>query len=83
MFDLVEAIHRFHQGEGREIWKKHQSADTTRLLAVAIVDGHLRREQITDRVFAILEPSVENVRLLRASLDEMESSPPDDDGETS
>jgi hypothetical protein len=82
-FELVDAIHRFHQGESREIWKKHQWNDTEMLLAQALADGHLRREQITDRVYAILEPSVEHLQSLRAARDEMERSSATDDEETS
>jgi hypothetical protein len=82
-FELVEAIHRFHEGESREIWKKHQWNDTEMLLAEALVEGHLRREQITDRVYAILEPSVEHLRSLHAIRNEMENSPLTDDEETS
>jgi hypothetical protein len=82
-FDLSDAIHRFHDGDSREIWKKHQWNDTEMLLAEALADGYLRREQITDRVYAILEPSVEHLQSLRALRDEMESSPPADDEENS
>jgi hypothetical protein len=82
-FDLVEAIHAFHQGESREIWKKHQWSDTEMLLAEALVDGHLRREQISDRVYAFLQPYVGRLRELRANREAWESSPPEDDDETS
>jgi hypothetical protein len=82
-FELVDAIHRFHDGANREIWKKHQWSDTQMLLAEALVDGHLRREQITDRVYAILEPSVKYLQSIRAMWDEMESSPPADDEDPS
>ncbi|HEX6369341.1 MAG TPA: hypothetical protein VF006_10440 [Longimicrobium sp.] len=82
-FDLTEAIHRFHQGESREIWKKHQSRDTEMLLAQALADGHLRREQIPDPVYEVLEPYVAQLAMLRAAGESTARSPEVEDEETS
>jgi len=81
-FELVEAIHVFHQGDSREIWKKYQWSDTEMLLAQALEDGHLRREQISGSVYTVLEPYVERLRELRAHWEVLENSPPEDDEET-
>jgi hypothetical protein len=78
-FELVEAIHRFHQGESREIWNKHQWSGTEMLLAQALADGHLRREQITDAAYAVLQPHVERLQSYRANWEASAHSPSMDD----
>jgi hypothetical protein len=78
-FDLTDAIHRFHQGASREIWKKHQSRDTEMLLAEALEDGHLRREQMPEAVYALLLPHVERLRTLRAQWKMLDEDPPAED----
>ena len=65
--DLTDAIHRFHQEDSRDIWKKHHSKDTEMLLARALADGYLRREQIPDPVYAVLEPYIAQLAVLRAA----------------
>lgn len=75
-FELSDAIHRFHDGDSREIWKKYQSRDTNTLLAIALVDGFLRRDQVPDHVYAVLEPHMERIALLR---EQWNRSPPDEE----
>lgn len=80
--DLTEAIHRFHQEDNRYIWKKHQSRDTEMLLAEALADGYVRREQIPDPVYAVLEPYVAELAMLRAARESAASSLEVDEEET-
>lgn len=80
-FDLSDAIHRFHDGDSREIWKKYQWRDTKMLLAAALEDGYLRRDQVPDDVYAYLLPHLEQLRASRAQWNRMEESPPEEDEE--
>ena len=45
-WDLTEAIHRFHNGASRELYKKHNYAPIEYAVAGAIASGLLDRAQI-------------------------------------
>lgn len=77
--DLSDAIHQFHDGDSREIWKKYQWRETEMLLAAALEDGYLRREQMPDAVYAHLLPHVERLRASRAAWKRVEEAPPEED----
>jgi hypothetical protein len=74
-FDLSDAIHRFHQGDSGEIWKRYQWNDTEMLVAEALEDGYLRRGQIPDAVYAHLLPHLECLRTMRTMRERMDEAP--------
>ncbi|MBW3570198.1 MAG: hypothetical protein KY467_03755 [Gemmatimonadetes bacterium] len=82
-FQVSDEIHRFHDGASREIWKTYQSRDTEMLLAKALADGYLRREQVPNPVYAVLEPHVARLASSRAAWESSELAPPGEEAEPS
>ena len=59
VFELNEYIHIFHNGASQEIWKKHNHADTDMIVSSSAAFGILRKDEIPDEVFKIIEKRVE------------------------
>lgn len=45
-FELNDLVHRYHQDESREIWKRYASNHLEPAIASAIVAGVLKREEV-------------------------------------
>jgi hypothetical protein len=58
-FDLKALIHDFHQGAGREIYLRYDTADPAPQVANAIVSGSLDSSAISPEVMANLERLIE------------------------
>ena len=53
-FDLQEAIHRFHNGAARELYKQYNQSDLDFIVAHAIVAGQINRDEVPAEVLAHL-----------------------------
>ena len=53
-FALSNAIHEFHNGISRELYKTYTFADEDTAVAGAIANGILKREEVPDDVFKAL-----------------------------
>ena len=53
-FDLQDAIHQFHHGAARELYKQYNQSDLDFIVAQAIVAGPINREQVPAEVLAHL-----------------------------
>lgn len=58
-YELNERIHRHHDGPSREIWKRYSTNDTGAVVAWAVVDGILKREELPTELAAYLADSIE------------------------
>ena len=45
-FELIELVHRFHEGTAREIWKRYATTRLEPAIASAVAAGVLRREEL-------------------------------------
>jgi hypothetical protein len=45
-FELNDLLHRYHQGKSREIWKRYHTNHREPVVAGAIANGVLRREEL-------------------------------------
>lgn len=70
-FDLVERIHRFHDGDNRELYKSYAMARGNEAIAVsaAIAGGVIKRDEVSEALLANLEPRVRSIQESRADLD--------------
>lgn len=62
--DLTERVHEYHNGPARELWKKYNSPFTELLVASAVVDGILQKEQVSEEARPYVEEAIERYRLL-------------------
>jgi chemotaxis regulatin CheY-phosphate phosphatase CheZ len=61
---LTELIHQYHNGPTRELWKKYNSGFVEVLVAQAIVNGILQREQVTEETWPYIEEAIEKYKLI-------------------
>lgn len=57
--DLHDAIHEYHHGIGREIWKRYATNDPETSLAYAVAVGFLSRESLPQEVAEHIASSVD------------------------
>lgn len=63
--ELSEIIHRYHNGPARELWGKYnQNPYTELLVASAMVEGILQKEDASEEVWPYVEAAIERYRLL-------------------
>lgn len=62
--DLTELVHQYHNGPARELWKKYNGPFTDALVAGAIMNGLLQKEQVTEETWPVVEEAIERYRLL-------------------
>lgn len=53
--ELVDHIHRFHDGAARDLWKKYNYAPTESVVAHAIVTGVVDRATVSSDLVAYLQ----------------------------
>jgi hypothetical protein len=63
-FELSDKIHEFHNRTGRKIYSFYVGADPQLVVARAIVDGVLSREEVGDELMTELERMIETFRKL-------------------
>ena len=44
-FNLNDLVHRFHDGRSREIWKRYEASHLEPVVAAAVVEGVLLRDE--------------------------------------
>ena len=57
--DLHQAVHEYHDGVGREIWKRHATNKPEIPLAHAVAAGFVSRESLPQDVLVRIESTVE------------------------
>lgn len=57
--DLHDAIHEYHQGPGREIWKRYATNRPETQLAYAVAAGFVSRESLPKEVLDSIASTVE------------------------
>jgi len=62
--DLTELVHQYHNGPARELWKKYNGPFTELLVASAIVNGILQKEQVSEETRPYVEEAIKRYRLL-------------------
>jgi hypothetical protein len=62
--DLTELVHQYHNGPARELWEKYNGPFTDVLVAGAIMNGLLQKEQVTEETWPVVEEAIERYRLL-------------------
>jgi hypothetical protein len=58
-FDLNDLVHRYHDGTSREIWKRYQSSHLEPVVAAAVVEGVLRRDELPEALVQHLSRLIE------------------------
>jgi hypothetical protein len=61
---LTELVHQYHNGPARELWKKYNSGFVELLVAQAVVNGILQKEQVTEEAWPYVEEAIEKYRLI-------------------
>lgn len=61
-FELNEYIHKFHNGAAQEIWKKYNYTDADMIVASAAAFGILKRDEIPDEIFDIIEQRIKFIQ---------------------
>lgn len=62
--ELAEAVHRYHEGKAREIWKRYNMGDPAMRVAAAVTHGVLKPEELPDAVREQIAPWLEMARSL-------------------
>lgn len=57
-FDMSDAVHRFHDGTAREIWKRHDGYFPDLSVARAIAEGLIDRAAVPPDLLALLAPDI-------------------------
>lgn len=60
--DLNQAIHEYHDGTARELWKSYHHTDEDFFVARAVVHGFLSREEIPVEVYEALKEMIKNLK---------------------
>ena len=60
--DLNQAIHEYHDGTARELWKFYHYSDEDFFVARNVVQGFLSRDEIPDEVYEALKEMIENLK---------------------
>lgn len=60
--DLHDAIHEYHDGIGREIWKRFSTRQPEVPLAHAVAAGLIARESLPAELLELVEPLVQFFR---------------------
>ena len=58
-FELTELIHRFHDGDSRDLWKKYATNQLEPALGVAVAAGVVRREELPPNLLQHLASVIE------------------------
>ena len=58
-FELRDRIHEFHNKTGRRIYSFHVGAEPRLVVAAAVRDGVLTREEVGDQLFSELSAMIE------------------------
>jgi hypothetical protein len=56
--DLVNLIHKFHNGPARELFRWYNDPDVRAMVAAAVAHGVLDRESVPDDVWPYLESAI-------------------------
>ena len=60
-FELSNKIHQFHDGSARDLWKRYNySKDYLYLVAVAIVEGHIKESEVSEEALKELRNIVDS-----------------------
>jgi hypothetical protein len=58
-FDLTEEIHKFHNGEARELYKKYEYIGQELAVAMAIANGILTQDAVSPDILDALSREIE------------------------
>ena len=62
--ELTELVHQYHNGPARELWKQYNRNPFTELLvASAMVEGILQKEDASEEVWPYIEEAIERYGL--------------------
>ena len=65
-WDLENLIHRFHDGDARDLWKKYQGLNPEELVGAAVVDGVLQLSEVPEgEAREFVEDRAESIRQFR------------------
>jgi hypothetical protein len=64
-FELSDKVHEFHNKTGRRIYSFHVGAEPRLIVAAAIRDGILTREEVGDELFSELSAMIETFTKVR------------------
>jgi hypothetical protein len=56
--ELDQAVHHYHNGTAREIWKRYQQGDPLWALAIAVARGVIDLDSLPPEVLAQVEPLI-------------------------
>ena len=67
-WDLENAIHRFHNGDARDLWKKYDRLGPEESVSAAVVDGLLQLSEVPEgEARELVEDRAESIRMIRES----------------
>jgi hypothetical protein len=69
-WDLNSHIHRYHDGNSRDLWKKYNCLDPAELVGFAVVDGIVQLSEVPEIVRELVETRANDIRLMRESWEE-------------
>jgi len=56
--DLVELIHKFHNGSARQIWVKYNNSNPEEILIFAVAADILRKEEIPENIYGTIKDKI-------------------------
>jgi hypothetical protein len=64
-FDLTEQIHKFHNGDARELYKRYESISQDLAVAMAIANGILPQNAVSPEIIDALSRQIEGCKELK------------------
>ena len=56
--DLVELIHKFHNGSARQIWVKYNNSNLEEILIFAVASDILKKEEIPENIYNTIKEKI-------------------------